>query len=103
MLKMSKHTKTDRLDRMVYIATTVGFGNIVLERVEGDKRECLTDTGVLLIKALQTDFLITAFIVSIDKANALYKSAGIARMPDSLYRKINKNKIHLKKQNEARF
>lgn len=103
MTKMSEHTKTDRLDRMVYIATTVGFGNVIFERVEQDKRECLTDTGVLLVKALESDFLITAFIVSIDKANAMYKSAGKGRMPDSLYRKINKNKIHLKKQNEVKF
>ena len=102
-MKMSEHTKTDRLDRMVYIATTVGFGNVVFEKVEEDKRECLTDTGVLLVKALEKDFLITAFIVTLDKASALYKSAGYERMPDNLYRKIQKNKIHIKKQNEVRF
>lgn len=95
---MSEHCKIERLERMVYIATTVGFGDPVFEVYCEDKRECVTDTGVILVKSLNEDFLITAYIGSIDKISAMYHGAGYDKMPTWLYNKVLKNRRYLKEQ-----
>ena len=53
---MTNHVREDRADRLTYIALTIGFGNVVFEHRDGEYRECITDTGVLMVKN------ITAFI-----------------------------------------
>ena len=103
-MTMSKHVQYDRTDRMVYIAMTVGFGNILFEKVHEDKRECVTDTGVLLVKSLDGETLITAFILNMDKAICLYRTVyGDRRMPTSLHQTILKNRKHCKNQNIVTF
>jgi hypothetical protein len=104
-MTMSRHAKEDRLDRLVYIATTIGFGNVIFEKHCGDKRECITDTGVLLVKAANEELLITAYILAIDKATAVYASimGEGKRLPQSLYNTIKKNTVHLKKQDCTKF
>lgn len=102
-IKMSRHVQEERLDRLTYIAMEVGFGEVVLEQRYPDKRECVTDTGVILVKALNDEFLITAFVATIDKVSAIYLSNGYERIPTAIYNKIAKNTRHLKAQNEARY
>ena len=103
-MTMSKHVKEDRLDRMVYIATTIGFGKVIFERVNDDRRECITDTGVLMVKSITEDFLITAYIMSVDKAIAIFRNiCGDGRMPTYLYETIRKNAKHVKLQNTVKF
>ena len=102
-MKMSKHAQQDRTDRLVYIATTIGFGEIVIEHRHEDVRECITDTGVVMIKSLTEDFLITAYICDIDKAMAICRAIGMAQVPNALYRKILKNRNHLHRQNTIIF
>ena len=101
-MKMSKHVTTDRMDRMLYIAQYVGWGTPVLEVVadEADKRYCLTDSGVILVKALYEEFVITAFVGNMDKVVALYRKAGYEQVPHRIYQKVVKNKVHLYKQNQ---
>ena len=98
---ISEHCKTDRINRMVYIATTVGFGEVVLEVKCEDKRECVTDTGVILVKALKEDFLVTAYIGSIDKITSMYKAVGKDKMPNWLYSKVVKNMRYAKGQDRC--
>ena len=103
-MTMSRHVQEDRLDRMVYIATTIGFGEVIFERVNNDRRECITDTGVLMVKYITEDFLITAYIISIEKATAIFRHAyGDRRMPPYLYETIRKNAKHVKLQNIVKF
>ena len=103
-MKMTYHAQMERTDRLVYIAMTVGFGEIVFEHRTLEHRECITDSGVLLVKPLHEDILITAYIVGIDKAMALYRREfGEKRMPAKLYSTIMHNAHHLKKQNLAVF
>lgn len=101
-MKMSKHVVTDRMDRMLYIAQYVGWGNVVLEvtlpATQG--RYCLTDTGVILVKRPNEDFVITAFVGNMDKVIMMYRTAGYDRMPQSMYNRVVKNKVHLVKQNK---
>lgn len=102
MLVMSEHTKVDRLERMVYIASTIEFGNTLLE-VPNDRNriECITDTGVILVKARSesNDILVTAFVATVEKVSAMYHSAGYDHIPEYLYRRIIKNKVHVILQN----
>ena len=103
-IKMTNHVKFERTDRMTYIAMTVGFGEVIFEHQINGHRECITNSGVLLIKSLHEEVLITAYIVSIDKAIALYRQKfGNQRMPSRLYSVITNNAHHLKKQNQVVF
>ena len=102
-IKMSQHVQDERLDRLTYIAMNIGFGEVVLEHRMETKRECVTDTGIILVKALDDEFLITAFVGTIDKVSALYHSNGYERIPTTIYNKIAKNSKHLKAQNFAKY
>ena len=65
--KLSKHAKVDRPDRILWIATEVGFGQVVdtiqiydVER--GYRRVELTETGVAIIKAVDEEVVITMYL-----------------------------------------
>lgn len=91
-IKLSKHCTEERLDRLVHISMTIGFGEIILTNITADnKRECLTDTGVVLIMDLYDDFLITAYVIDIDRLTAMYLSHGHDRVPTKIARKVVKN------------
>lgn len=101
-MKMSTHASKDRADRLTYIALNVGFGNILYEfKTDHHSRECITDTGVLLVMAENEDVLITAYVIDIDKAIALFRTGGYARIPEKVYAKIRNNHVHVKKQNQV--
>ena len=71
--KMTKHATEERMERMVQIAMNVGWGEIVLRRPvpEARKVECITSTGVCVCLNEDETVLITAFVVTIDKAMAM--------------------------------
>lgn len=100
-MKPSNHLKQERLDRMVYILSTpsLGLGEVVLEHRMDTKRECVTNSGIILVKALETEFLITAYVATLDKVYALYRSEGHDHIPDGLAHRIVKNKPHVQLQN----
>lgn len=102
-IQMSAHVREDRLDRMTYIAINVGFGDVIIENILETKRECLTDTGVILVKSLTDDFLITAFVGTIDKVSAMYHATGHERIPARIYNKVVKNAYHVKMQNIVKY
>lgn len=97
-ITMSKHVKNDRIDRMVYIAQTIGFGEkIVCEGAwtERDSRSCLTENGIMLIKKPDTEVLITAYIPTLEQAGMVYKSVGL-KMPQWMENKVKKNRKYAK-------
>jgi hypothetical protein len=100
-MKPSEHLKQERIDRMVYILShpSLGIGSVVLEHRMETKRECVTDSGIILVKALETEFLITAYVATLDKVYALYRSEGHDHIPDGLAHRIVKNRPHVKLQN----
>jgi hypothetical protein len=100
---MSTHVREERLDRMTYIAMNVGFGEVIMEHRMETKRECITDTGVILVKGLEDDFLITAFVGTIDKVSAIYHANGYERIPSPVYNKVIKNAYHVKMQNIVKY
>lgn len=101
-MKMSKHVINDRMDRLLYIAQYVGWGETLLEvySEENNHRYCLTTTGVIIVKAPVDEFMVTAFVGNIEKVAKLYHLAGFDNVPTRIYQKVMKNKVHLTKQNK---
>ena len=64
----SKHAIEDRTDRIVKIATAMGFGEVIeefpSENYMGPTRHCLTNTGVIIVKPRDKEEVITMFAVS---------------------------------------
>lgn len=94
--EISRHIIKDRMERMVLIATTIGYGNIVREFITDGKygkiRQCITDTGIVIIKELETDKVITAYAIRIARLIALYRSeAPNERLPQKLHNVVVNN------------
>ena len=72
-IKFSEHAKVDREERIVRIATTIGFGETVASfpmcNQHGETTHFITDTGVVIIKDRAETRIITMFAVS---ENALF-------------------------------
>lgn len=92
-LKMTQHCTQDRLDRLVEISMTLGWGNIILEHYNKDTGhiEALSDTGVLFVVSPNRKTLITAYVVNENKARAIAINEKYA-LPTWLIKKIIKNK-----------
>ena len=65
--KFSRHALEEREDRIIWIATEVGFGQVVdtiqIYDVERSYRRVeLTETGVAIIKAVDEDVIITMYL-----------------------------------------
>lgn len=65
--KFSKHALNDREDRIVWIATEIGFGQVLdtIQIYDVDRsyrRVELTETGVAIIKAVDEEFVITMYL-----------------------------------------
>lgn len=74
---ITKHCSEERLARLTYIGTTVGFGeNVLLEQYnpKTDHTERLMDNGLLLILDAHGEILITAFLIDFNRAYAMYKA-----------------------------
>lgn len=97
-MKMTAHVITERMDRMVAIATHIGWGEIIVEVSDSIRRTCLTSTGVIFIKDLHEEVLVTAYPATFKQAHGIYYQAyGDGRMPDYLVSRIKKNNQNRKR------
>lgn len=92
-MNLSHHATNDRMNRLLYIAENIGFGEVKVQeyRKETNSVECLTDTGIIIIKKPDSDKLITAWIADMQRAHMLCKGAGLDRIPGAIANKIRKN------------
>ena len=63
----SKHALEDREERIIWIATEIGFGQVIdtIQIYDVDRsyrRVELTETGVAIIKAVDKEFVITMYL-----------------------------------------
>lgn len=85
---MTAHVTDDRMDRMVKIATTIGFGKPIVQKFQRNgNRAQLTTTGVILIKAPDEEVLITAFVGNTNKVKWLLNG----RMNNEMKRIVKRN------------
>lgn len=98
----SQHLLTDRIDRAVYIALSIGIGEPVIEKPIPEERKVLiiTDTGVVLVKSTSGK-TITMFIATLEQLS--YIADGHA--PGWLLKKVLKNQKagHIKNQDRVRY
>lgn len=77
------HLIEDRMDRVVFIATKVGFGEIVeefyIEDNHGKHYECVTSTGVIIVKDLSKKVVVTMFVGRMGQIKRLYGDKEIPR------------------------
>lgn len=69
----SKHLLEDRADRLMFIATTVGFGEITYKKpMEGNRWAVFTSTGIMLVTDKNDSYIITMYFANIEKVYALW-------------------------------
>lgn len=101
---ITRHVAVERFDRIEYIIDTIGLGErILFESIIPNSQNVmrkmqLTDTGVILVKPLDADILITAWIATIEQAVRISKRSGRNKMPEALYRRIKNNKRYADNQ-----
>ena len=87
------HARVERANRIRALEEVLGFTKIVLEVpvVEEGKRYCITSSGILIVKAIEEEFVITAFMCNINQCYRLYKLAGKGQVSPKVYKRITKN------------
>jgi hypothetical protein len=89
----SYHAQYERGNRLEQLEAVLGFTKIVLEVpiVEEQKRYCLTSSGILIVKNLHHDYVVTAFMATIDQCHRLYRMAGKSQVSPKVYKRVVKN------------
>ena len=77
---MTKHVVNDRMERMMYIARNIGWVKSSWKKAK-DTRCALTSTGVVLIKPLYEERLVTAHVANMNDVTWLYRSIGCTHVP----------------------
>lgn len=92
----SKHLQYDHPERLAALEEYIGFTNIVLEAVitnkkYGHRKLGITSSGIMVIRNVHEDYVITAYLPTIEDAERLAKKAGKKCVPPKLLKKIQKN------------
>ena len=100
--KMAKHLTHDRINRAVYIASTIGVGNEIIRSYneKKDSYSCLTDTGVMIIRNPK-GAIITMYIASMNQAIAMTHNQLSKTLRNIIKR--NEKEGHLAEQDSKKF
>lgn len=94
----TKHLTEDRTDRVVFIATTIGFGEVVdefyIEDNHGKHYECVTSTGVIIVKGLDKKTVVTMYIARHGQIKRLYGDRPIPRGLAVVIKRNEKKKLY---------
>ena len=94
-VNLTNHVVNDRLDRITAILTTVGVGEVVYKFQEsnqyGPNVHCITDTGVIIIKDVYEDKIITMFMLTERRLFAYWKTHMVGRPPQYLIKLVGNN------------
>lgn len=95
---VTNHVVEDRMERMMFIAKYIGWGEVIFRTYNAERghMECITDTGVLLVKSVDERVLVTAYPCGIDKMYAIYARAGM-KPPRWMQMRVEKNEKIKKK------
>lgn len=98
------HISEERIDRAVYIQTTIGIGEIIKEQrcIGEDGRiswQCLTNTGVIVVLDAKKKVAITLYIAELPKVCAMYQG----KTPSWMLNKVRKNKKYADMQDKIKF
>lgn len=98
---MTRHVINDRIDRLTLIATYIGWGEVIHEQINYERKSILslTNTGIVLVKDMQSKTIITAYPASISRITTIYHAMGVERVPQYLFEKARKNEKIMRKYN----
>lgn len=90
------HAEFERSKRFALIEEYLGFTNIVIEIVDRNSegkliRKGLTSSGVIVVRCLNEDKIITAFMAHDYQAEGICRKAGKKCVPPKLMDKVKKN------------
>ena len=90
---LSMHAMTARLDRITFIATMIGIGEVRAERstISRSGGHCvmqLTSTGVIVVKGKDDGTIVTMYLATVSVAKTFFPNSSI---PKDLFRIIDKN------------
>lgn len=75
-IRFSNHALNERADRIVYIATTIGFGEVIARKLVVDERgkvmRLLTDTGVVIVTDPREECILTMWIADPTQVKDFY-------------------------------
>lgn len=75
-IRFSKHALNERADRIAYIATTIGFGEVIARKEVVDERgkaiRLLTDTGVIIVTDIHEKYILTMWIANPTQVKDFY-------------------------------
>lgn len=75
-IRFSKHALNERADRIAYIATTIGFGEVIARKLVVDERgkvmRLLTDTGVIIVTDPHEKCILTMWIADPTQVKDFY-------------------------------
>lgn len=100
----SYHISEDRLDRAMFIMTTIGIGEVIKKQKCVDEKgriswQCLTDTGVILVLSEDKKIAVTLYIATQPKVSAMYEG----KTPSWVIKMVRKNKELAEKQNKIKY
>ena len=90
------HAESERSERFILLEEYLGFTNIVVEIIERNNegkliRKGLTSSGVIVVRCLKEDKIITAFMAHSYQAERICRKAGKKCVPPKLMDKVKKN------------
>ena len=83
----SRHLINDRLDRYLFIATRLGFGEVLFSVKHEEDTISITTTGVILVTG-RKGTLVTLYIATMAQVKQHY---GENEIPQSLLRQVRQN------------
>lgn len=90
-MKLTHHARYERADRIAQILAILGIGEKLIDFPKADKTYRLMNNGVLFIMDSETQVVITAYVPSIKKVAAFYRSIGVGHIPPHIYNIVKKN------------
>ena len=87
------HAGVERANRLQALEEVLGFTKPVLEVevYEEEKRYLLTSSGIVIVKNLYRDIVITAFMANVNQCYRLYRMAGKGQMSPKMEKRVMKN------------
>ncbi len=92
--QVSQHAVVDRIDRLMVIAEHIGWGEVIMEVVDetnSDHMLCLTSTGVLIVKGITKNALITAYVPTFEKMYCICQRCNREFVPATLTHRHKKS------------
>ena len=92
----SKHLQNDHPERLAALEEYIGFTNLVMEVIEvhkkyGRRRVGITSSGIMVVRSLHEDFIITAFLPTLMEVEKIARQTGKKCVPPKLLKKVQKN------------